>query len=53
MIGENPDALGLTWSGLIDDIGIWNRPLTANEISYLYKGGEGNAIIAPSDDDND
>jgi hypothetical protein len=53
MIGENPDARNRTWSGLIDDIGIWNRPLTENEITYLYKGGEGNAIIAPSDDDND
>ena len=25
MIGENPDARNRTWSGIIDDVGIWNR----------------------------
>ncbi|MCH2060961.1 MAG: hypothetical protein MK183_10075 [Verrucomicrobiales bacterium] len=53
MIGENPDARNRTWSGLIDDIGIWDRPLTEDEISYIYRGGDGNPIISPSDDDED
>ena len=53
MIGENPDARNRTWSGLIDDIGIWNRPLTDDEIGYIYRGGEGNTLIPQSDDDED
>ncbi|MDP6795888.1 MAG: LamG domain-containing protein, partial [Verrucomicrobiota bacterium] len=35
MIGENPDARNRTWSGIIDDVGIWNRPLTEDEIAFL------------------
>ena len=35
MIGENPDARNRTWSGIIDDVGIWNRPLTEDEIAEL------------------
>jgi hypothetical protein len=27
------------WHGLIDEIGIWNRTLTSNEINKLYRGG--------------
>jgi hypothetical protein len=48
MIGENPDARGRTWDGLIDDVGIWNRPLSEEEIEYIYKGGEGNALFPSS-----
>ncbi|MCA9212043.1 MAG: LamG domain-containing protein [Planctomycetales bacterium] len=35
MIGENPDARNRTWDGLIDDVGLWNRALTDNEIGAL------------------
>ena len=44
MIGENPDARNRTWSGIIDDVGIWNRPLSEEEISFL----SGNSIGSPS-----
>ena len=28
------------WDGKLDDIGIWNRVLTASEITALYQGGD-------------
>ncbi|MDC0316871.1 LamG domain-containing protein, partial [Verrucomicrobia bacterium] len=46
MIGENPDARNRTWGGLIDDVGIWNRPITEDEIAYMYNEGEGRAIVS-------
>ena len=36
--------LGYFWSGKLDDIGIWNRALTAQEITNLYRGC-GDSII--------
>lgn len=37
-LGRNgPDAASFFW-GAIDDIGVWNRALTADEISYLASG---------------
>ncbi|MDC0319159.1 LamG domain-containing protein, partial [Verrucomicrobia bacterium] len=36
MIGENPDARNRTWSGIIDDVGIWNRPITESEIALIW-----------------
>jgi len=44
MIGENPGALNRRWIGSIDDISIWNRVLTAGEVTALYAGGTGLAI---------
>ena len=41
MIGENPDARNRTWSGIIDDVGIWNRPITEDEIASIWNGGSG------------
>jgi hypothetical protein len=49
VIGTSPDNLCLgthrptftpnwSWSGTLDDIGIWNRALTASEISQVYYG---------------
>ena len=35
MIGENPDALGRTWNGLIDDVALWSRPLSQAEVSQV------------------
>lgn len=35
LIGENPGARNREWEGAIDDIAIWNRVLTADEIADL------------------
>jgi hypothetical protein len=35
----------LPYKGLIDDVGVWNRALSAGEISWLYNGGTGNSIL--------
>ncbi|MFM7032145.1 MAG: LamG-like jellyroll fold domain-containing protein [Bacteroidota bacterium] len=47
-IGSCPDSTGLAahqsaylnnWNGKLDDIGVWNRKLTQQEISTLFNGG--------------
>ena len=43
-IGENPEALNRQWIGLIDDISLWDRVLSAGEVSALYNGGAGVAL---------
>jgi hypothetical protein len=35
LIGENPEAAGRNWDGLIDDVRIYNRALSAAEIGEL------------------
>jgi len=47
MIGENPDARNRTWSGIIDDVGIWNRPLSEDEIALLNGNSIGNLLSNP------
>lgn len=42
-IGADRNA-GRTWIGSLDDVGAWRRVLNAEEISYLWNGGAGNAI---------
>jgi hypothetical protein len=44
MIGENPGARSREWEGLIDDVAIWNRVLTAAEVAALYSGGQGTPV---------
>jgi hypothetical protein len=42
MIGGNPDTAGdqyRTWDGGIDDVGMWNRALTGDEITAIYNAG--------------
>lgn len=39
-IGRGGGAFGY-WQGYIDEVGLWNRALTAIEISTLYNGGVG------------
>ena len=34
-IGENPESLGRFWDGLIDEVYIYNRALSAGEVLYL------------------
>jgi hypothetical protein len=43
-IGENPEARNRVWNGAIDDIALWNRVLTSDEVSALYNGGTGTAL---------
>lgn len=47
-MGSCPDSTGVVayqdaylhhWNGLLDDIGIWSRALTPQEITTLYNGG--------------
>jgi hypothetical protein len=44
MIGENPEARNREWEGLIDDMALWNRVLTASEVTNLYAAGVGTPI---------
>ncbi len=44
MIGENPDALGRTWSGMIDDLGFWNRAISEDEVMEIWNNGEGRSL---------
>lgn len=49
-IGGNPQASGRGWDGMIDDVGIWNRALTTQEIASIYNGGRGatiRSLVAP------
>jgi len=34
------------WNGLIDEVGVWNRPLTAIELTRLYNLGAGRTCCA-------
>lgn len=39
MVGENPGANNREWIGDIDDVAIWNRPLTAEEVAGITAAG--------------
>ena len=39
MIGENPGARNRQWNGGIDDVAIWRRALTAEQIQAIYLAG--------------
>ena len=43
-IGGNPQAGGRAWDGLIDDVAIWDRALTAGEVSLIWNNGDGASI---------
>ena len=45
MIGENPDARGRTWHGMIDDVGVWDRPISEDEVASIWNGGDGAALM--------
>ncbi len=56
-IGCNPDN-GREFNGFIDDIAMWDRVITADEVSSIHDNGRlGNPLSAilpaPGDDDND
>lgn len=44
MIGENPEARSREWEGELDEIAIWNRVLTQEEVSELYNNGAGKPL---------
>ncbi|MCZ7638382.1 MAG: LamG domain-containing protein [Verrucomicrobia bacterium] len=44
MIGENPDARGREWNGELDELAVWNRVLTTDEIAILYANGAGKPL---------
>ena len=35
---------GRTWTGQIDEVGVWDRVLNVDEVAYLFGGGQGNLI---------
>ena len=39
MIGENPGARNRQWNGGIDDVAIWRRALTTEQIQAIYLAG--------------
>ena len=43
-IGANPNRAGREWGGQIDDLAIWGRALSAEEIAMIYNGGAGESI---------
>jgi hypothetical protein len=45
-IGDNAGATGRFWNGKIDDLGIWCRALTENDIARIYNGGTGKTIAS-------
>lgn len=38
---DSSGSNGLYFNGMIDEVGIWNRVLTADEVTQLYNGGAG------------
>lgn len=45
-IGGNPGASGRGWDGKLDDVAVWNRVLTTDEIADLYNGGDGATVAS-------
>jgi hypothetical protein len=45
-IGANPNNAGREWKGDIDDVALWNRPLSAAEIATLYATGQSGQSLA-------
>lgn len=45
MIGENPEARGRAWKGEIDDVAIWNRVLSPQEIRVLAEKPLSAAVV--------
>ena len=45
-IGARCDG-ALPFAGVLDEVGIWNRVLTATEVTELYSAGSGKQYVAP------
>ncbi len=46
-IGENAEHPGRIWNGLIDEVSIYNRALTAAEIQFIYNAGSSGKCPVP------
>ena len=46
-VGSNSAGSGGFYGGLIDEVGVWNRTLTAAEVTELYNAGAGKQYVAP------
>jgi hypothetical protein len=49
LIGENPEAAGRNWDGLIDDVRLYNRALSASDLSELMPTQLKATLSDPSD----
>ena len=47
-IGENAEAPGHLWNGLIDEVSIYNRALTASEVQTVYAAAGGGKCFTPT-----
>ncbi len=45
-IGGNPDAAERGWNGNIDDVAVWDRALTPEEVSSIWNDGNGASIAS-------
>lgn len=41
VLGDQPTPAGNSYDGLMDEVGIWDRVLTSDEVTELYNGGAG------------
>jgi hypothetical protein len=42
ILGRREDSVSWYMSGMIDEVGLWSRELTADEVNLLFRGGLGN-----------
>jgi hypothetical protein len=47
-IGQNAEASMLSFNGLIDEVSLYNRALTASEIQAIYAAGSGGKCYGPT-----
>lgn len=43
-IGGNPDAANRSWDGNFDDVAVWNRALSADEVTAIWNNGDGASV---------
>lgn len=45
-IGGNPQAANRGWDGNIDDVAVWDRPLTPEEVALIWNDGAGASVAS-------
>ena len=45
-IGGNPQAANRGWDGNIDDVAVWDRPLTPEEVASIWNDGAGASVAS-------
>jgi hypothetical protein len=43
------DQTNENWNGMLDDIAIWDRPITEEEVALIYNDGEGTVLLSAVD----